>query len=74
MIPENPPVSSMMATLLTFSNLLLTTQAPPTYANPKIHRNIFISREYTQQHLANELLNSQELFILLMQFKSSLDI
>lgn len=34
MIPEKPPVSSMMATLLTFSRRLLTTQAPPTYANP----------------------------------------
>ena len=29
-IPEKPPVSSTMATLLTFSSLLLTTQAPPT--------------------------------------------
>jgi len=36
MIPENPPVSSTMATLFTFSNLLLTTQAPPTYANPAV--------------------------------------
>lgn len=33
-IPENPPVSSIMATLLTFSSRLFTTQAPPTYANP----------------------------------------
>jgi hypothetical protein len=30
MIPLNPPVSSMMATLLTFSKRLLTTHAPPT--------------------------------------------
>lgn len=36
MIPLKPPVSSMMATLLTFSKRLLTTQAPPTYANPLI--------------------------------------
>lgn len=35
MIPENPPVSSTMATELTFSKRLFTTQAPPTYANPK---------------------------------------
>lgn len=34
MIPLKPPVSSMMATLLTFSRRLLTTQAPPTYAKP----------------------------------------
>lgn len=29
-IPLKPPVSSMIATLLTFSSRLLTTQAPPT--------------------------------------------
>lgn len=30
MMPLKPPVSSMMATLFTFSSRLLTTQAPPT--------------------------------------------
>lgn len=30
MMPLKPPVSSMIATLLTFSKRLLTTQAPPT--------------------------------------------
>lgn len=38
MIPEKPPVSSMMATELTFSNRLFTTHAPPTYAKPDIKR------------------------------------
>jgi len=42
MMPEKPPVSSMIATLLTFSRRLFTTQAPPTYANP-IHVNTRIS-------------------------------
>merc|ERR1719495_724740 len=28
--------SSAMATLFTFSSLLLTTHAPPTYANPAV--------------------------------------
>ena len=36
MIPEKPPVSSTMATELTFSSLLLTTQAPPTQAKPAV--------------------------------------
>lgn len=41
MIPENPPVSSTIATELTFSNLLFTTHAPPTYANPRNKINKF---------------------------------
>ena len=37
-MPEKPPVSSTIATELTFSSLLFTTQAPPTYAKPAVPR------------------------------------
>lgn len=42
-IPLKPPVSSIIATLLTFSNLLFTTQAPPTYANPTVYKMELVS-------------------------------
>lgn len=44
-IPLKPPVSSIIATLLTFSNLLFTTQAPPTYANPRVNKKWIIDLE-----------------------------
>lgn len=49
MIPENPPVSSIIATLLTFSNRLLTTHAPPTYAKPRQAKLLLFLKVRTEQ-------------------------
>lgn len=53
-MPLKPPVSSIMATELTFSRRLLTTQAPPTYAKPV--QNIFINNRILSRWLIKRLI------------------
>ena len=62
MIPENPPLSSMMATLFTFSSRLLTTQAPPTYAKPAVpllHR----PPSYRRLHMSSLVITTAKSYV-----------